>query len=71
MARTTVDIDPQALGAARAALGTAGLSLTVNTALREVARRSMLAGFDIRRDIDGEPADVAAGREGRGPAGSG
>jgi Arc/MetJ family transcription regulator len=66
MARTTVDVDEGALLAAQAALGTRGLSATVNTALREVARRSALADFDVLRDIDGTPADVKAGRERRG-----
>jgi Arc/MetJ family transcription regulator len=65
MARTTVDIDGEALGAARAALGTTGLSATVNAALREVARRWTLLDFDVERDIDGTPAEVEAGREGR------
>jgi len=66
--RTTVDVDQAAFAAARAALGTDGLSETVNTALREVARRSALADFDVRRDVDGTPAEVEAGREGRGGA---
>jgi Arc/MetJ family transcription regulator len=65
MARTTVDIDPRALAAARAALGTEGLSETVNAALNETARRATLAHFDVLRDIDGDPAEVAAGREER------
>jgi Arc/MetJ family transcription regulator len=64
--RTTVDVDQTALAAAQAALGTDGLSATVNTALREVARRSALADFDVRRDIDGTPNEVESGREGRG-----
>jgi Arc/MetJ family transcription regulator len=68
MARTTVDVDEAALTAAQAALGTRGLSSTVNTALREVARRSALADFDVLRDIDGTPDEVEAGREGRGGA---
>src|SRR5438270_11736667 len=42
VARTTVDVDRAALVAAQAALGTRGLSATANTALREVARRSVL-----------------------------
>jgi Arc/MetJ family transcription regulator len=63
--RTTVDIDLAALETASAALGTSGLSATVNTALREVGRRSALADFDVLRDVDGEPADVVGGREGR------
>lgn len=68
MGRTTVDIDADALKAARVALGTAGLSVTVNTALREVARRAALAEFDVLRDIDGSPSEVEAGREGRSRA---
>jgi Arc/MetJ family transcription regulator len=66
MARTTVDVDERALMAAQAVLGTRGLSATVNTALREVARRSVLADFDVLRDIDGTPADVESGRARRG-----
>jgi Arc/MetJ family transcription regulator len=65
MTRTTVDVDEAALSAAQAALGTDGLSVTVNTALREVARRSVLADFDVLRDVDGTPEEVQAGREGR------
>jgi Arc/MetJ family transcription regulator len=65
MARTTVDIDEAALEAARGALGTHGLSATVNAALREVGRRQALAGFDVVRDIDGTPAELAAQREQR------
>jgi Arc/MetJ family transcription regulator len=63
MARTTVDVDQQALDAARRELGTKGLSETVNVALREAARRRVLAGFDVRRDVDGTPEEVDAGRE--------
>ena len=61
-----MDIDDAALAAAQSALGTRGLTATVNTALREVARRSALADFDVMRDVDGTPADVASGRESRG-----
>ncbi|HWF26057.1 MAG TPA: hypothetical protein VG275_11445 [Solirubrobacteraceae bacterium] len=71
MTRTTVDVDEAALSAAQAALGTDGLSVTVNTALREVARRSVLADFDVLRDIDGTPEEVRSGREGRGGAPAG
>jgi Arc/MetJ family transcription regulator len=63
VARTTVDIDEVALEAARGALGTQGLSATVNAALREVGRRQALAGFDVVRDIDGTPEELAAQRE--------
>jgi Arc/MetJ family transcription regulator len=67
MARTTVDVDEQALEMARAELGTTGLSATVNAALRDVARRRALAGFDVLRDIDGTPAEVEANRQERFP----
>jgi Arc/MetJ family transcription regulator len=63
MARTTVDVDQQALDAARRELGTNGLSDTVNAALRDAARRPVLKGFDVVRDVDGTPQEVAAGRE--------
>jgi Arc/MetJ family transcription regulator len=66
MARTTVDVDKAALRAAQHALGTDGLSATVNAALREVARRHALADFDVLRDIDGTPSEVEAGRKSRG-----
>jgi Arc/MetJ family transcription regulator len=62
MGRTTVDVDERALEAARAELGTKGLSATVNAALREVARRRALAGFDVVRDIEGTPEEVDANR---------
>ncbi len=65
MTRTTVDIDPRALDAARVELGTKGLSETVNAALRDVGRRRALARFDVTRDIDGTPADVELNRRER------
>jgi Arc/MetJ family transcription regulator len=63
MTRTTVDVDERALDAARRELGTKGLSETVNAALRDAARRRALKGFDVARDVDGTPQEVAAGRE--------
>jgi Arc/MetJ family transcription regulator len=63
MTRTTVDVDDQALNAARRELGTKGLSETVNAALREATRRRVLQGFDVRRDIYGTPDEVREGRE--------
>jgi Arc/MetJ family transcription regulator len=63
MTRTTVDVDDLALDAARRELGTKGLSETVNAALRDAARRRSLKGFDVVRDVDGTPQEVAAGRE--------
>lgn len=65
MARTTVDLDQQAFEAARTELGTTGLSATVNAALREVARRRVLADFSVIRDIDGTPQEVEEGRRSR------
>ena len=63
MTRTTVDVDDRALDAARRELGTKGLSETVNAARRDAARRRILQGFDVVRDMDGTPQEVAAGRE--------
>jgi Arc/MetJ family transcription regulator len=63
MTRTTIDVDVRALDAARRELGTKGLSETVNAALRDAARRRTLKGFDVVRDVDGTPPEVAAGRE--------
>ena len=65
ISRTTVDIDSDALSAAREQLGTSGLSETVNAALREVGRRAALADFDVVRDVDGTPDEVEAGRRER------
>ena len=65
MTRTTVDVNPGALEAARLELGTKGVSATVNAALREVTRRRALAGFDVVRDIDGTPTEVNANRQDR------
>lgn len=63
MTRTTVDVDELALDAARRELGTKGLSETVNAALRDAARRRVLKGFEVVRDVDGTPQEVSAGRE--------
>ncbi|GEM_PF-1153796 len=65
MPRTTVDIDQHAFDLAQGELGTTGLSATINAALREVGRRRVLAGFDVRSDIDGTPEEVDAGRRER------
>lgn len=63
MTRNTYDVDQKALNAARRELGTEGLSETVNAALRDVARRRALRGFDVIRDVDGTSQEAAAGRE--------
>ena len=65
VARTTINVDRDALRRAGEALGTTGASATVNAALRDAARRSALADFDVRRDIDGSPEEVAQGRAAR------
>jgi Arc/MetJ family transcription regulator len=65
MTRTTINVDRNALRRASEALGTTGASATVNAALHEAARRRALADFDVLRDIDGSPAEVAEGRAAR------
>lgn len=40
--KTTVELDPDALAAAEAALGTKGIKQTIDTALREAARQAAL-----------------------------
>ena len=40
--KTTVELDPQALAAAEAALGTKGIKQTIDVALREAARHAAL-----------------------------
>jgi hypothetical protein len=64
MIRVTIDVDECALEAARRELGTVGLNETVNAALRDAAQRQALREFDVVRDVDGTPRDVAAGRGG-------
>ena len=59
--RTTVNIDEASLQAAKEALGTAGLTETVNGALAEVARQARIRSFDVRKfDITDE--ELAGGR---------
>ncbi|MFT4050453.1 MAG: hypothetical protein QM648_11550 [Solirubrobacterales bacterium] len=64
MARTTVDVDEQALEAAKLALGTTKISETVNAALRGAARRHALKDFSVLRDvpIESTAAEIKAGR---------
>lgn len=62
--RTTVNIDDASLQAARDALGTRGLTETVNRALEEVARQARLRSFDVRH-FDVTDDDFAAGRTDR------
>lgn len=62
--RTTVNIDPTVLDAARRALGTRGMSETVNAALAEVARRMAIKRFDVRL-FDVTDKDIALSRRDR------
>lgn len=62
--RTTVNIDDASLKAAKDAMGTRGLTETVNRALAEVARQARLRSFDVR-DFDVTDEDIAAGRADR------
>lgn len=61
--RITIDVDDRALDAARRELGTKGPIETVNAALREATGRRALRDFDVVRDVDGTPQDVAETRE--------
>jgi Arc/MetJ family transcription regulator len=62
--RTTVNIDDASLKAAQDALGTVGLTETVNRALLEVARQARLRTFDVR-DFDITDGDIAEARADR------
>ncbi len=62
--RTTVNIDDASLKAAQDALGTVGLTETVNRALAEVARQARLRSFDVR-DFDVTDEDIVSGRAAR------
>lgn len=64
MARTTVNVDEVLLQDARAALGTEGLTETVNAALAAAARRHRLSAFDVQR-FDVTDQDIAAARRDR------
>jgi Arc/MetJ family transcription regulator len=64
MARTTVNVDETLLAAASEALGTTGVTETVNAALAETVRRARLADFSVAEfDItDEELAEARADR---------
>lgn len=66
MARTTVDVDVDALEAARSALNTTGVSATINAALRDAGRRAQLAAFDVRALPElATPDEIEAARHDR------
>lgn len=53
MARTTVNLDSRALEEAQRALGTKGVTRTVNAALEVVGRQAALRRFDLAAfDVD-------------------
>ncbi len=59
-----MNLDPGALDAARRALGTNGVSETVNAALTDVARRVAIGRFDVRL-FDVTDDDIALARQDR------
>ena len=59
-----MDVDPDALDAARKALGTRGVSETVNAALADAGRRVTISRFDVR-DFDVTDQDIAVSRRDR------
>lgn len=71
--RTTVSLDDDLLHEARQALGTTGVSDTVNAALAATVRQAKLAGFDVRVfDVtDDDIAEVRAERPASGASPSG
>lgn len=62
--RTTVNLDVEVLEEARRALGTDGVSETVNAALADVARRVAIRRFDVRL-FDVTDEDIAVSRRDR------
>lgn len=64
MARTTVSVDDELLQEARRALGTTGISDTVNAALAAAVRQAGLAEFDVRL-FDITDDDLATARADR------
>jgi Arc/MetJ family transcription regulator len=62
--RTTVNVDSELLETARQALGTEGVSDTVNAALEDIARRTAIKRFDVRL-FDVTDEDIALSRRDR------
>ena len=67
--KTTVELDPDALAAAEAALGTKGIKQTIDAALREAARQAALrrgaAYLALGRQQLPDPLEWAAARDPR------
>jgi Arc/MetJ family transcription regulator len=68
MARTTVNVDDKLLRDAKKALGTRGLTETINAAMEDVVRRAARADFTVL-DFDITGDDLAAARSDRMTAG--
>lgn len=64
MARTTVNVDDRLLGEASKALGTKGVTRTINAAMADVTRRAELATFSIR-EFDITDDELAGARRDR------
>jgi Arc/MetJ family transcription regulator len=64
MARTTVNIDDHLLAEAKKALGTEGVTETINAAMADVARRAELAKFSVS-EFDITDEDLADARRDR------
>lgn len=64
MARTTVNIDDRLLAEAKKALGTRGITETINAAMADVTRRAELASFSVR-EFDITDEDLAEARSDR------
>lgn len=54
--------DKRILDAEHAGVETKGFDGTINAAGDDVSRRHLLEDFDVVRDVDGTPREVAAGR---------
>ncbi len=64
MSRTTVNVDDDLLAGAQRALGTTGVSDTINAAMAEITHRAALARFSVR-DFDITDDDLAEARADR------
>lgn len=64
MVRTTVNIDETLLAEAKEALGTEGLTETINAAMADVARRRRLSDFSVR-EFDITDAELTDARRDR------
>lgn len=54
--------DKRILDAEHVGVEIKGFDRTINAARHDVSRRHLLEDFDVVRDVDGTPQEVAAGR---------